>query len=107
MPSASRRVVQIHKVMLSEIGQQSTARFLGPNMLTEVPLTILAVGERILVWDYRELVRRAALCFSLRMADHTPLWTRGSGGQPSGDALDSVEVKGNSPDSSLVFTRDR
>jgi hypothetical protein len=35
--------------MLSEIGQQSMARFLGPEMLTSVPLTIVPVGDTIFV----------------------------------------------------------
>jgi len=37
--------VQIHDIMLSEIGQQSAAMFLSPKMLTETALTILPVGE--------------------------------------------------------------
>ncbi|GAB4084848.1 MBL fold metallo-hydrolase [Myceligenerans cantabricum] len=41
------RLVQIHEAMLSEIGQQATARFLSPAMLTEVPLTILPPGTTI------------------------------------------------------------
>ncbi len=40
-------MIQIHDIMLSEVGQQSTARFLGPEMLTEVPLTILPVGDSL------------------------------------------------------------
>jgi L-ascorbate metabolism protein UlaG (beta-lactamase superfamily) len=40
-------MIQIHDIMLSEVGQQSTARFLGPEMLTEIPLTILPVGESL------------------------------------------------------------
>jgi len=44
---APERVVQIHEAMLSEVGQQSTARFLGPEMLGTVPVTILASGESI------------------------------------------------------------
>lgn len=43
------RVVQIHEAMLSELGQQSTARFLGPDMLGTVPVTILESGESIAV----------------------------------------------------------
>ncbi|QCR42376.1 MBL fold metallo-hydrolase [Curtobacterium sp. SGAir0471] len=43
------RVVQIHEAMLSELGQQSTARFLGPDVLGTVPVTILASGESITV----------------------------------------------------------
>lgn len=37
-------VVQIHELMLSEVGQGSYARFLGPDMLGTVPLTLLPVG---------------------------------------------------------------
>ena len=40
-------MVQIHDLMLSETGQQSTARFLSPEMLTEAALTILPVGESL------------------------------------------------------------
>ncbi|KTR42731.1 beta-lactamase [Curtobacterium oceanosedimentum] len=43
------RIVQIHEAMLSELGQQSTARFLGPDVLGTVPVTILAPGESITV----------------------------------------------------------
>lgn len=42
-------VVQIHEIMLSEIGQQSMAMFLSPKMLTDVPLTIVPTGETITV----------------------------------------------------------
>ena len=42
-----KQMVQIHELMLSEIGQQSSARLLGPNGLGKVPLTILAPGESI------------------------------------------------------------
>jgi L-ascorbate metabolism protein UlaG (beta-lactamase superfamily) len=41
--------VQIHEIMLSEIGQQSVATFLSPKMLTDVPLTIVPVGDTIAV----------------------------------------------------------
>jgi L-ascorbate metabolism protein UlaG (beta-lactamase superfamily) len=41
------QVVQIHEVMLSEIGQQSIARFLGPDMLGQVPVAIVPPGERV------------------------------------------------------------
>ncbi|HEY1761941.1 MAG TPA: MBL fold metallo-hydrolase [Acidimicrobiales bacterium] len=41
------RVIQIHEIMLSEIGQESTAMFLSPKMLTSVALTIVPVGETI------------------------------------------------------------
>jgi len=43
------RAVQIHEAMLSELGQQSMARFLSPAMLSDVPLTIVPVGETITV----------------------------------------------------------
>jgi L-ascorbate metabolism protein UlaG (beta-lactamase superfamily) len=38
-------LVQIHDILLSEIGQQVTANFLGPQGLTEVALTIVPVGD--------------------------------------------------------------
>jgi L-ascorbate metabolism protein UlaG (beta-lactamase superfamily) len=41
------KVVQIHEVMLSDMGQQSMAMFISPKMLTDVPLTIVPVGEAI------------------------------------------------------------
>ena len=41
------RVVQIHELMLSDLGQQSAAMFLSPQMLTAVPLTIVPVGDTI------------------------------------------------------------
>jgi len=40
-------VVQIHETLLSEIGQQAMARFISPQMLTDVPLTLVPVGETI------------------------------------------------------------
>lgn len=44
------RAVQIHEAMLSDVGQQSTARFLGSeNGLGPVPVLILPVGESITV----------------------------------------------------------
>ena len=44
------QVVQIHEIMLSEIGQQSVARFISPEMLTpDVALTIVPVGDTITV----------------------------------------------------------
>ncbi len=46
---APEQVVQIHELMLSELGQQSMARFLSPQMLSSVPLTILPVGDTIAV----------------------------------------------------------
>jgi len=41
------QLIQIHEIMLSDVGQQSTATFL--NMLTSVPLTIVPPGETITV----------------------------------------------------------
>ena len=42
---APERAVQIHEAMLSELGQQSTARFLGSDGLGPVPVLILPAGE--------------------------------------------------------------
>ena len=42
-------VVQIHEVMLSEIGQQFMATFISPKMLTDVSLTIVPAGDTITV----------------------------------------------------------
>jgi L-ascorbate metabolism protein UlaG (beta-lactamase superfamily) len=41
--------VQIHEIMLSDIGQQSAAMFISPKMLTDVSLTIVPVGDTITV----------------------------------------------------------
>ena len=41
--------VQIHEIMLSDVGQQSAAMFISPKMLTEVSLAILRVGDTITV----------------------------------------------------------
>jgi len=46
---SAKRVVPIHEVLLSEIGQQSMAMFLGPEMLGQVPLEIVPVGDAISV----------------------------------------------------------
>jgi L-ascorbate metabolism protein UlaG (beta-lactamase superfamily) len=46
---APERAVQIHEAMLSDMGQQSAARFLGPDGLGPVPVAILASGESITV----------------------------------------------------------
>jgi L-ascorbate metabolism protein UlaG (beta-lactamase superfamily) len=43
------RAVQIHELLLSEIGQQLTATFLSPQMLTEVALTTVPPGDTITV----------------------------------------------------------
>ncbi|GGP37932.1 MBL fold metallo-hydrolase [Saccharothrix coeruleofusca] len=50
-----RRLIQIHELMLSDLGQQSLARFLGegglpgvgPGGLTGIPLTILPAGDSL------------------------------------------------------------
>jgi L-ascorbate metabolism protein UlaG (beta-lactamase superfamily) len=42
---APNRLIQIHEIMLSQTGQQSMARFLNPEALTEVALTILEPGD--------------------------------------------------------------
>jgi L-ascorbate metabolism protein UlaG (beta-lactamase superfamily) len=41
--------VQIHEIMLSDIGQQAAATFISPKMLTDVALTIVGVGDTITV----------------------------------------------------------
>ena len=41
--------VQIHEIMLSDIGQQAAAMFISPKMLTDVALTIVGVGDTITV----------------------------------------------------------
>jgi L-ascorbate metabolism protein UlaG (beta-lactamase superfamily) len=42
------QAVQIHEIMLSEVGQQSAALFLSPKMLTpDVALTIVPIGDAI------------------------------------------------------------
>jgi L-ascorbate metabolism protein UlaG (beta-lactamase superfamily) len=46
---APERAVQIHEVMLSEVGQQAMAMFVSPKMLTDVSLTIVPVGDTITV----------------------------------------------------------
>lgn len=46
---APSRLLQIHEILLSEIGQQSTAWFLSPGTLGEVPLTIVPVGDTVAV----------------------------------------------------------
>ncbi|MCP2341430.1 MBL fold metallo-hydrolase [Actinomadura rupiterrae] len=44
---APDRLVQIHELMLSDLGQQSAARFLSPEGLTRVPLTIVPAGDAL------------------------------------------------------------
>lgn len=46
---APERAVQIHEAMLSDLGQQSTARFLGSDGLGPVPVLILPSGGSITV----------------------------------------------------------
>jgi L-ascorbate metabolism protein UlaG (beta-lactamase superfamily) len=41
------QLLQIHEVMLSDLGQQAMARFLGPDMLSSVPLAVVPVGETV------------------------------------------------------------
>ncbi|MFJ3224586.1 MBL fold metallo-hydrolase [Streptomyces sp. NPDC086783] len=41
------RIIQIHELMLSDLGQQSTANILGENGLTGTPITRLAPGTSI------------------------------------------------------------
>jgi L-ascorbate metabolism protein UlaG (beta-lactamase superfamily) len=43
------RVVQIHEILLSEIGLNLTAMFLGENGLTGMPLTVVPTGESLVV----------------------------------------------------------
>lgn len=44
---APQRLIQIHEVLLSEIGQQAMAGFLSPERLSPVPLTIVPPGNTI------------------------------------------------------------
>ncbi|WP_335983266.1 MBL fold metallo-hydrolase [Streptomyces sp. CA2R106] len=46
---APRRLIQIHEIMLSEVGQQSTARFINPEGLTQVALEIVPVGDSVTI----------------------------------------------------------
>ncbi|MDI5961701.1 MBL fold metallo-hydrolase [Streptantibioticus silvisoli] len=43
------RLIQIHELMLSELGQRSTATLLGEDGLTGTPVTLLAAGESLTV----------------------------------------------------------
>jgi len=43
------RVVQIHEMILSEIGQNVAATLLGEKGLTGVPLTVVPLGESVTV----------------------------------------------------------
>ncbi len=42
-----RQAIQIHEVLLSDLGQQMSARMLGPDGFGGVPFTILPVGESV------------------------------------------------------------
>lgn len=44
---APARSIQIHETLLSELGQQSAARFLGDTGLTKVPFSTVASGDSI------------------------------------------------------------
>jgi len=43
------RMIQIHELLLSEIGQNVTAAILGEDGLTGIPLTMVAAGESLTV----------------------------------------------------------
>ncbi|MCF4136362.1 MBL fold metallo-hydrolase [Streptomyces sp. Tue 6430] len=42
-----KRIIQIHELMLSDFGQQSTANLLGENGLTGIPVTRLKPGTTV------------------------------------------------------------
>ena len=42
-------LIQIHEILLSENGQQSLVRILGPSVLNVISLTILAIGDSITI----------------------------------------------------------
>jgi L-ascorbate metabolism protein UlaG (beta-lactamase superfamily) len=46
---APKQAYQIHEVMLSEMGQQYTTQMIGRGGLTEVPLTIIPIGDAVTV----------------------------------------------------------
>ena len=46
---APKRLIQIHESLLSEAGQQVYARFLSPAMLSETPLTLVPIGDTVMV----------------------------------------------------------
>jgi L-ascorbate metabolism protein UlaG (beta-lactamase superfamily) len=46
---APQRMIQIHEAMLSPLGQGSMARFLSPEMLSEVPLETPPPGETVTI----------------------------------------------------------
>jgi hypothetical protein len=43
------RVMQIHEMLLSDIGVNVSASLLGENGLTGIPLTVVQVGESLTV----------------------------------------------------------
>ncbi|WP_194897143.1 MBL fold metallo-hydrolase [Catenulispora pinisilvae] len=46
---APKQAVQIHELLLSDLGQQMTRQMVGQGGLTDVPVTIVPVGEAITV----------------------------------------------------------
>ena len=46
---APKQAFQIHELLLSELGRQGTGRMLGQGGLTEVPVTIVPVGDTVTV----------------------------------------------------------
>jgi L-ascorbate metabolism protein UlaG (beta-lactamase superfamily) len=44
-----QQLIQIHEVMLSDIGERSTQTFLSPPMLSKVPLTVIPPGDTITI----------------------------------------------------------
>ncbi len=44
-----RQVIQIHELMLSDLGQRSTANFISPEALTKVALEILPAGRSVTI----------------------------------------------------------
>ncbi|MBS2538696.1 MBL fold metallo-hydrolase [Catenulispora sp. NF23] len=46
---APKQAVQIHELLLSDLGQQMTRQMVGQGGLTDVPVTIVPIGETITV----------------------------------------------------------
>ncbi|MEY9860029.1 L-ascorbate metabolism protein UlaG (beta-lactamase superfamily) [Catenulispora sp. GAS73] len=46
---APKQAFQIHELMLSDLGQQYSVRMLGQGSLTDVPLSIIPVGDTVTV----------------------------------------------------------
>lgn len=46
---APKQAVQIHELLLSDLGQQATRQMVGQGGLTDVPLSIVPVGDTITV----------------------------------------------------------